>query len=164
MMNNVGEIFEELDRQDIHASVNGEMPATLDADIRTLCGIYRRAEPEFKKEMRSKVTRNATVALLSFVSSVATLATQKKDEGALDLGLLAFDLSDIMRIDFRDAFGHVAQLAFAATECGLRPEDRARAVIPDISARFLDMLSHSKPPKVVQDSEGKLVFWKPGRN
>jgi hypothetical protein len=164
MANNVGEILDELDRQDLHAIVNGEMPASIDAHIKALCAIYRHARPEVRKEMRSMVSRNATVVLLSFVSSAAILAIQTRDKEALDLGLAAFDLSNIMEIDFRDSFSHVAQLALAATECGVKPEDHARVIIPDISPQLLNMLGHSKPPRIIQDTEGRPVFWKPGRN
>jgi hypothetical protein len=160
MTNNLNAIFKELDRQDLHAVVKGGIPTEIEMYIKSLCEVYRRAESDSKNEMRSAVTRNATVVLLAFVSAMATLAMQRKDVGSLDLALLAFDLSNIMRIDFRDAFTHVAQLAFAATECGVKLDDHARTIIPDISSQLLEMFGHSKPPRVRRDSEGKLIFWK----
>jgi len=63
---------------------------------------------------------------------MATVAMQQKDKAALDLAVIAFDLSDIMRIDYRDAFGHVGQLAFAAKECGVDLIDRVRALVHEI--------------------------------
>jgi len=160
MTNNLDAILKELDRQDLHAIVEAGIPLEIKTQIKVLCTAYRPAQLEAKKEIRSAVTRNATVVLLTFVSAMATLAMQEKNEEALDLGLVALDLSNIMQIDFRDAFTHVAQLAFAAVECGVNPAAHALSVIPEISAQLLEMFGHFKPPRVTRNSQGDLIFVK----
>jgi hypothetical protein len=95
---------------------------------------------------------------------MAELAMQRKDGQALDLGLVAFDLSNIIGVDFRDAFGAISQLAFAANQCGVEPVDRATAVIPDLSPQLLEMFKHPRPARVTRDSHGNVVFWNPWRH
>ena len=162
MTDDLDTVFKEMDRQDLLAVTRHGLSDDLLRRIRVLCTEYRRVQPETRNEMRTAVTSNATVVLLRFVTAMAVLAAQKKDKEALDLGLVAFDLSNIMRIDFRDAYIPVARLAFAATECGVRPADRASVVIPDISPRLVEMFTYKQPLTfLTDDSAGNPVFSHP---
>jgi hypothetical protein len=162
MTDNLDPVFKEMDQQDILRVTRHGLSEELVERIRVLCAAFRRAQPEMRDEMRTAVTAKATAVLLRFVTAMAVLAAQKKDKEALDLGLVAFDLSNIMRIDFRDAGIPVARLAFSATECGVRPVDRASVVIPDISPRLLKMLSYEQPAIVlIRDRAGNTAFSDP---
>src|SRR5882757_5618662 len=162
MADNLDTVFKEMDQQDIFRVTRRGLPEELVGRIRLLCEAYRGAQPEIREEMRTAVTAKATVVLLSFMTAITALAAQRKDKQALDLGLAALDLSNIMRIDPRDAFIPVAQLAFAAIQCGIEPGERASRVLPDISPRLLEMFRYEQPPTILlQDSAGNPVFRHP---
>jgi hypothetical protein len=164
MITSLTAILENLERQDIYRLAKYGMPEELQREIKALCVEYRDATTEDRNAAKSAVISQATKAtgvILSFVSRMAELAMQQGDKEALDLGLVALDLSNIMKVDFRDAGGAASRLAFAAERCGINVIDRAQAMIPDISPQLLLFLQHRKPPRVELDGEGKLIFWNP---
>lgn len=81
------------------------------------------------------------------------------DKEAIDIGLVAFDFSNIMKIDFRDGFGAAGRLAFAARQCGIDIVERVTAVIPDSSHQLVLMFKSPMEPRVVRDNDGNLRFW-----
>jgi len=162
-MHDWNEIIADLERQDIHRLLTRGMPEDIVAKIKLLCAAYRDVPLEERTTMRAGLPRRSSAVISIFSVHIATVAMQQKDKAALDLAVVAFDLSDIMRIDYRDAFGHVGRLAFAAKECGVDLMERVRALVHDISPRLMDMLAAPRFPRVVRDSEGNMVFWNPWR-
>jgi hypothetical protein len=154
-------ILEDLERRDSYSTLKLGMPPDVEREIGVLCAAYRSATAESRDAMRSAITRKATVLILSFASRMATLAMQRKDKEAVDLGLVALDLSNAVNVNSRDVLGQIAQLAFAAKECGVEVSDRAAAVVPEFSPQLLEMLKHPGLVRVVQDKQGKRVFWSP---
>jgi hypothetical protein len=153
MINNLTAILEYPERQDIHGLIQHGMPEELQREIKALCIEYRGATSEDRNAAKSAVVSqatNATVIILFFVSRMAELAMQQGDKEAIDLGLAALDLSNIMKVDFRDAGGSASRLAFAAERCGLDIDivERAQAMIPDLSPQLLRFLQHPRPPRV----------------
>lgn len=158
---NLSAIFEALDRQDILWINRNGLPEDLEVEVTKLCRHYQNAGLEERSTIRSAITPTAMVVVQNFVSKMATVAMQQKDKDALDCALIALDLSNIMKVDYRDAFHHVSQLAFAANECGVDIVAQVTTLIPDASPRLLEMFSHPAPARIVRDTEGHLTFWSP---
>jgi len=158
---NLNAIVEVLDRQDILWINRNGLPEDVEAEVTKLCRHYQNAGLEDRSTIRSAITRHAMVVVQNFVSKMATVAMQQKDKDALDCGLIALDLSNIMKVDFRDAFHHVSQLTFAANECGIDVVAQVATLIPDASPRLLEMFSHPSPARIVRDTEGNRTFWSP---
>ncbi len=160
-MNSWDTIVENLDEQDVLRINKYGLSDDIEREVSALCTEYCRLDTKERGVMRSKLGRKGSVVVLSFVSRMATLAMQRKDVDALDRGLVALDLSNIMKIDFRDAIGYVARLAFAANRCGVELVGRGLAVIPEVSPKLLELLQNPGVPRVTRDGDGNLVFWSP---
>lgn len=159
-MSDWSKTIELVERQDIYQMLKHGMSEEVAKQIEAFCIEYRGADHARQSEMKSAISRKGTVIFLGFVGHIATLAMQRKDREALDIGILAFDLSNIMDVDFRDAFGSISQLAFAASECGVQLADRMPEVVGKVSSRLLKMLIDPKPARVTRDERGNLVFWR----
>jgi hypothetical protein len=155
-------ILHDLEKQDVHRTLRYGISEEVAKQMEGLCAIYRTAQPEDKAAMRSKMTGKTSWMFLAFSGRSATIAMQQRDVRAIDLGLVAFDLSNVMRVgDLRDTFGPIAQLAYAARECGVSIVDRAVLIIPDISPQLMLGLEHPRTPRVTRGDDGKLVFRNP---
>lgn len=160
-MEELKEILEDLERRDSYSTLKLGMPQDVEREIGVLCAAYQNATAEGREAMRLAITRKATFVILHYSSRMATLAMQRKDKEVLDLGLVALDLSNAVNVNSRDVLGQIAQLAFAAKECGVEIPDRATAVLPEFSPQLLEMLKHPGLVRVVRDKQGKRVFWNP---
>lgn len=157
-MDDLHTILEDLERRDVHRTLKTGMPEEIEKEIKDLCASYRSANPEDRAVLKRRMSAKQRWMILHFASRMAELAMQVGDKEAIDLGLVAFDLSNIMNVDFRDAFGSVGTLAFAARRCGVDIVDRAKALIPDTSDQLLLIFQHPKEPRTLTDSKGNLVF------
>jgi hypothetical protein len=151
-------------QQDIYRTSKHGMSPELEEDLTTLCTEYRQASAEYRNLISSAISRKATWFLLAFVHRLSTHALQQKDIQALNLGLIALGLSNIVNIDWRDGMGGITQLAYVAELCGLKIADQAIAVIPDLSPKLLDLIKKlTREPIVMhlkEDADGKPIFWK----
>jgi hypothetical protein len=160
-MNNLGAILTRLEQQDLHQILTHGMSEEVEKDVRNLCTAYQSATIERRTAIKAGIAGKSAWIALAFVSRMATLAMQQKNKDALDLGLVAFDLSNIMTLDPRDAFAPIGRLAFAAKECDVDLIERATAIISDMSPQLMQVIKNPKPPRVVRDDEGNLMFWGP---
>jgi hypothetical protein len=156
-------IVQNLERQDIHRMLRSGMAEEMALEVRNLCLEYIAADTEKRRFMKSAITQQASPVVLHFTSRMATLAMQRGDKEAIDLGLAAFDLSNIMLIDPRDAFGPIGRLAFAAEQCDVDLLDRATVIIGGISPQLMQVFTGPKPAQVERDAEGNLCFGTPGQ-
>jgi hypothetical protein len=163
MLENLNATLKLLGQQDIHKLLTGGMPEPLVEEIKARCSEYQIASPEGRSQAKAAVLteRAGTAVILIFVTRMATLAMQLKDKEALDIGLVALDLSSVMKVDYRDAMGPASVLAFAAKECGVDIVERAKVMIPDISPQLTLFLAEPGQPKLARDGEGRLIFWNP---
>ena len=160
-MDNLSATLDKLEKQEFHALLKHGLPEEMEKEIRALCVEYWGAYSESRKAMKSATARKGSAVIQMFSTRMATVAMQKKDKECLDLAVVAFDLGNTMEIDFRDAYGSIAQLAFAATECGVDLVSRAQAVIFDISPQLIEMLKQPLPPRLARDDDDNLVFRNP---
>jgi hypothetical protein len=157
-MSNTTEILKDLERQDIwHVRKQG-MPQDLERQIKALCIDYMGAGLDGQKAIRSAITRKAGWFILSFAVDMATLAMKRKDNEALTLGIVALRISNILIVDYRDAYEPIAMLALAAQQCGFEPAEYTMLVCPDFPSEFLEWFSKPGPLMVVPDAEGSFVF------
>lgn len=158
-VNEIAKIVEELGQQDLYEIVKHGLPENIRRCLIALAREYRNSNSEDKTAIKSLVNQKDRSVILAFVTGMATEAMQERSVESLDIALVAFDLSDIMRVDFRDAFGHISQLAAASKACGIDLVEHAVAVIPVISPRLMGMLNDPGEARIMRDSKGKPVFW-----
>jgi hypothetical protein len=156
-------VVKNLERQDLHRMLRDGMSDDVAQEVKSLCMEYIAQNTEMRTAMKSAITRKASSALLYFTSRMATLAMQRLEKEAIDLGLAAFDLSNIMQIDPRDAFAPVGRLVFAAKLCDVDLLERAKAIFNDISPQLMKIIANPRPAQVARDAKGNLIFETYGR-
>ena len=161
-MAHIDRILHNLEKQDVHRTLKYGISKEIAKQIESLCTAYEISQSNEKAAMRSKVTSKTAWMLLAFSGYSATLAMQQRDARTIDLGLVAFDLSNVMRVgDLRDTFGPIAQLAYAAKECGVSIVDRAVGIIPDMSPELRLFFEQPRIPRVTRDDQGNPIFHNP---
>jgi hypothetical protein len=158
----IGNALEALDQQDLYLVTRQGVPQDITDKIEIVCSEYRAASAGAKWGIRLAVSRRATVVLLSFAHRRATLAVQEKSTTALEQGLIALHLSNIIDIDFRDAFHPVGCFLAAGRECGVDASERAIEVLPDLSPRLANMFNQTPPWIITRDAGGNVAFQRPG--
>jgi hypothetical protein len=158
----IGKALEALDQQDLYRVMRQGVLQDITDKIEFVCSEYRTASAGAKWEIRLAVSRRATVVLLGFVHRRATLAVQERSTTALEQGLIALHLSNIIDIDFRDAFHPVGCLLAAGRECGADASERAIEVLPDLSPRLASMFNQTAPLIIIRDAGGNVAFQRPG--
>jgi hypothetical protein len=159
MIANLEQILSSLEQQDVHDLLSHGMSVAVEGQIRDVCVEYVRVSRQEQEAIKSKITRKAVAVFGIFITRMATLAMQARDTESLDIGLTALDISNIVDIDSRDAYGAIGRLAFAAKRCDVSLADRAKLTIPNASLRLLELFEHPKQPRVTRDQSGNLVFW-----
>lgn len=157
-MDQTSEILENLERQDVYRVWKHGMPEELEGQIRVLCTEYKNGSSDGKSALRAAITRHAGWFILSFVSRMAIVTMRRKDKDALTDGIIALHLSKIAEIDFRDAYGPTARLAFGAQQLGINLAEWTTVVCPEISPVLLEFMRRPGPVNVGPDSDGNLVF------
>jgi hypothetical protein len=160
-MESMNAVVQDLEKQDIHRLLSEGMSSELVDELEGVCESYLEADAERRKNMRATITGKGTSVILIFLGQVANRALQLKDIGAIDVGIAALDLSNIMNIDYRDAFGPASVLSYAAKQCGIDVVHRARTLLPEISSELIELLSRPKQPRLARDVDGNVVFWNP---
>jgi len=154
-------IIRDLEHQDLHNILTSGLSERTQGGLHAICTNYLGAEKETREIMKLEIPRKVASILTYYVSRMATVAMQQQDKAAIDLGLAAFDLSNVIHIDPREAFGPISRLAFAATQCGVDLPNRATAVIRHISPNLKQMLENPSVPRVLRNEQGKPIFANP---
>lgn len=162
-INHIAEILEDLERRDIHKVWKYGITEDLEGQLESLCAEYKNGSQSGRGALTTainyrKATNGAQWFLLNFSSHMATHAMRHKDKEALSSGIIALHLSNIANIDFRDSFGAIGGLAFAAQECGLELAAIASEVCPDLSPKLIEFMKSPRPVKIGRNANGDLVF------
>jgi hypothetical protein len=144
-MNHIAEILEDLERRDIHKVWKHGITEDLERQLESLCAEYRNGSPSGRGALTTasnlrKATNRAQWFLRrrSFSSHMATHAMQRKDRVALSSGIIALHLWNVANIEYRDSWGTIARLAYAAQPRGLELAEYTTAVCPDVSLRLME--------------------------
>jgi len=162
-MNHIAGILEDLERADIYAVSKHGITEDLEGQLESLCTEYRNGSPSGRGALtiainHKKATNRAQWFLLSFSSHMATRAMQRKDRVALSSGIIALHLSNVANIDYRDSWGTIARLAYAAQQCGLELAEYTTAVCPDVSPKLMEWIRQPGPVNVGPDVDGNPAF------
>ena len=159
-MPDVTKLLRSIESKDIYSIAKGGMSDEIQQELTTLCSFYSSATSVEKARIREEINARTTTILLGFVSRMATLALGGNTP-MLDVGLLAVELSNVVQVDMRDAFGPLSQLSYAAKLHKVDLISRAELVIPDIADGIIPVLRNPLTPRTMRDSEGRLMFVNP---